>query len=174
MDAKVIAISGVTAGGKTTLVNQLVKEFPNAYALYFDNYEIENAPDVKGILNRPSDYFNAYQLDSMINDLKKAKNKSDYIFLDHPIGYENKQIGMHIDKVIYIKTPLDITFARYLLRDFSDSSASEILEWAKIYLGEARPMFITHEEIVSKHADYIIDGTLGLEEKIAKIKQLLT
>ncbi|GIN10274.1 hypothetical protein J26TS2_01410 [Shouchella clausii] len=39
MSAKVIAISGVTAGGKTTLVNQLVKEFPSACAFYFDNYD---------------------------------------------------------------------------------------------------------------------------------------
>ncbi|MGN7284647.1 adenylyl-sulfate kinase [Shouchella clausii] len=174
MSAEVIAISGVTAGGKTTLVNQLVKEFPSACAFYFDHYEFENAPDMKDILNKPADYFNAYRLDRMINNLKEAQDKYDYIFLDYPIGYENKQMGMYIDKVIYIKTPLDITFARYLLRDFANSSGNDILKWAKCYLEEARPLFITHEDIVSKHADYIMDGTLEAEEKIAKIKQLLT
>ncbi|AST98366.1 hypothetical protein [Shouchella clausii] len=174
MSAKVIAISGVTAGGKTTLVNQLVKEFPSACAIYFDHYELENAPDVKEILNKPADYFNAYRLVMMMNDLKEIQDKYDYIFLDYPIGYENKQMGMFIDKVIYIKTPLDITFARYLLRDFPNSSGNDILKWAKCYLEEARPIFISHEEIVSKHADYIMDGTLEVVKQVAQIKQLLT
>lgn len=36
---KVIAIAAVTAGGKTTTVNEIKKQLPNVQALHFDDYE---------------------------------------------------------------------------------------------------------------------------------------
>lgn len=38
---KVIAIAAVTAGGKTTIVNELKNQIANTKALYFDDYSFE-------------------------------------------------------------------------------------------------------------------------------------
>ena len=38
---KVIAIAAVTAGGKTTIVNELKNQIANTKALYFDDYSLK-------------------------------------------------------------------------------------------------------------------------------------
>ena len=35
---KIIAIAAVTAGGKTTVVNEIMKKLPNTAVLHFDDY----------------------------------------------------------------------------------------------------------------------------------------
>ena len=42
---KVIAIAAVTAGGKTTIVNELKNQIANTKALYFDDYSFEGEVD---------------------------------------------------------------------------------------------------------------------------------
>ena len=42
---KVIAIAAVTAGGKTTTVNELKRQLSNVQALYFDDYTFEGEVD---------------------------------------------------------------------------------------------------------------------------------
>ena len=43
--AKVIAISSVTGGGKTTTINALMERLPNTMALYFDDYGFDENVD---------------------------------------------------------------------------------------------------------------------------------
>ena len=42
---KVIAIAAVTAGGKTTTVNEIKKQLSNVQNLYFDDYVFEGEVD---------------------------------------------------------------------------------------------------------------------------------
>ena len=42
---KIIAIAAVTAGGKTTTVNQLKQKLPRAASLHFDDYTFEGEPE---------------------------------------------------------------------------------------------------------------------------------
>ncbi len=44
LKTKVIVISGVTASGKTTLINALSDTVENAYVLSFDDYSIDALP----------------------------------------------------------------------------------------------------------------------------------
>lgn len=39
-NSKVIVVSGITAGGKTSLVKELIENVDNASALSFDDYSI--------------------------------------------------------------------------------------------------------------------------------------
>lgn len=38
---KIISVAAVTAGGKTTIVNELRKRLPNSQSLHFDDYTFE-------------------------------------------------------------------------------------------------------------------------------------
>ena len=38
---KIIAIAAVTAGGKTTIVNEIKKQIKNVEALHFDDYSFD-------------------------------------------------------------------------------------------------------------------------------------
>lgn len=42
---KVIAVAAVTAGGKTTAVNEITRRLPNAQSLHFDAYQFEGEVD---------------------------------------------------------------------------------------------------------------------------------
>ena len=42
---KIISIAAVTAGGKTTIVNELKKQIPNTKSLHFDEYSFEGEVD---------------------------------------------------------------------------------------------------------------------------------
>lgn len=42
---KTIAIAAVTAGGKTTIVNELKKQIANTKVLHFDDYSFEGKVD---------------------------------------------------------------------------------------------------------------------------------
>ena len=64
-----------------------------------------------------------------------------------------------------MKTPLDVSFARQVIRD-----KEEIINWSKTYLNYARPIFLEHEKIVSSNADYILDGTISMTEQVNQLR----
>ena len=94
---KVIAIAAVTAGGKTTTVNEIKKQLSNVQTLHFDDYVFEGEVD------------NFYQW-----------------VLDDPFAYYNEQIRKYIDVAFFIDTPLDIALARRILRDMGNASVHDI------------------------------------------------
>lgn len=172
--AKVIVVSGVTAGGKTTLVTALSQRVDNACVLSFDDYSIDalpSAPTVKQLSANFHDAVNQYDLSQLMTALLSAiaNNRFSVILIDFPFGYEHAVLKPYIDTVIYLQTPLDITFARRLIRDFSESSQDEIIAWTKTYLKAVRPLFLAHDRIVSATADYVLDGTSRTTEQVDQL-----
>lgn len=108
-----------------------------------------------------------------MKDFLTVKDTSSFIFLDFPFGYKHKIVEPYITKTVYVKTPLDVAFARLLVRDYSDKTVEEIIHWAQLYLLSARQIFIDHEGFVSEDADLIIDGTLPLVEQLKLVKKAL-
>ncbi|MGM0123881.1 hypothetical protein IGI37_001255 [Enterococcus sp. AZ194] len=173
MKTKVIVISGVTAGGKTTLVKELVKRTPDCASLYFDKYDIDaqpGAPELDQILIDANQMINQFNIQPLLDDLLKLINRVPIIYIDFPFGYQHKKLVPYIDQVIYMKTPLDIVFVRMILRDFENQSKEAILSWCETYLTFARSIFSAHETIVSSDVDLIIDGEWPLSEKMVEIQ----
>lgn len=130
--SRVIAISGPTAVGKTTLCSKLLELMKNVTYISFDYYRrrecfpsnikkwIEDGVDLNQI--RSPDYAKA------LMSLRKGKSvvhpkdknitiKSATIILtDEPFGRERKQIAKYLDFVIFIDLPLDIALARAVQR----------------------------------------------------------
>lgn len=170
--AKIIVVSGVTAGGKTTLINELSKQMLNSSTISFDDYDIDmlpSAPPLEYFLEEPKKAINQYDISQLMNDLLRIIYKYEFILLDFPFGYEHKVLFPYIDVAIYVKTPLDVVFARQIIRDYSDKTIEEILEWSNTYLSYARPIFLAHEKIVSSTVDYILDGELSTEKQVEKL-----
>lgn len=170
--AKVIVVSGVTAGGKTTLINELSKKLVNSSTISFDDYDIDmlpSAPPLEYFLEEPQKAINQYDISRLMDDLLKVIDQREFILLDFPFGYEHKILFPYIDVAIYVKTPLDVVFARQIIRDYSNKSTEEILEWSNTYLSYARPIFLAHEKIVSATVDYILDGELSTEKQVEKL-----
>lgn len=172
---KVMAIAAVTAGGKTTTVNELRRRLPKAEALYFDDYTFEGeVEDFHQWVLDGADY-NVWNLEPLEKDIVKIKNNGscDYLILDYPFAYCNDQIRNYIDMAFFIDMPLDIALARRILRDMGDASGNEIRNDLEGYLKYARLAFIQMQKDVLPSSDYVIDGTLSTELIAQKVIDII-
>ncbi len=173
--AVVIAVSGVTASRKTTIINELKKKMKSAKSLHFDDYKFDGDVDDfhKWVIDG-ADY-NIWNLDPLKNDIMKYVNDNEvqYILLDYPFAYKNDLIKPFIDCAIFIDTPLDIAMARRVLRDMSNSTGDDIREDMRLYLKYAR---IAYEEMLNTIlpiSDYVIDGSIQLDEIVKQIMDIV-
>ncbi|MCU9613223.1 hypothetical protein OEV98_06615 [Caldibacillus lycopersici] len=170
----VIAISAFSGGGKTTIVKQLQATLPNAAALFFDDYDFENAPeDIIDWVKEGADY-NEWNLDPFVNDLHALRNDCAYILLDYPFAYQNDQMRPFIDFAIFIDTPLDVALSRRILRDYQETdSVEKIQKDIQFYLTAGRIGYLEMEQTIKRDSDAVIDGTQAPEcivkQIIAKI-----
>ena len=164
---KIIAVAAVTAGGKTTVVNELKKRLQNSRSLHFDDYTFEGEVDnFYEWVNAGTDYYSAWNLKPLEEDILKIKAAGiwDYLILDYPFAYCHDTINPYIDTAFFIDTPLDIALARRILRDMSDATGDDIRNDLETYLKYARISFIQMQKDILPSSDYIIDGTLTVDE----------
>ncbi len=170
----VLVVSGVTASGKTTLIKALHQKLTDSVIISFDDYSIDALPSAPAIDTPIKDAVDQYDISALMTDFLTIKDKYQFILIDFPFGYKHKVLKPYIDQVIYIKTPLDVCFARQIIRDYHDKSIDEACAWAKTYLNFARPIFVDHDEFVSEDADLIINGLIPLEEKIDLVIKMIS
>lgn len=172
----VIAVSAVSGGGKTTAINELNKKLPSSRAIYFDDYEFEECPkDFFEWVQNGSD-FNDWNIDILVNDIRELldKNDFDYLLLDYPFAYKNKQGASYIDFAVFIDTPLDIAMARRILRDMIDKPAELLKNDMNCYLSEARVSYLEHIKIIKPNSDLVVDGSLNTDEIVAQILDVVS
>ena len=165
---KVIAINAVSGGGKTTTTNELLKRLPNSKALYFDdrNYdEISGIHDLcKWELEDGADY-SQWNLQELVSDINALMLENlDYILLDYPFSYLQKQVSGFIALSVFIDTPLDMCVARRILRDFKDRTVDEIAGDMDWYIKRGRMAYVQSAITGRADADLVIDGSLPLND----------
>jgi len=162
---KIIAVSAVTAGGKTTAVNAVKKKLPRCASLHFDDYSFKGeVEDFHQWVLDGADY-NVWDLSPLKADIEKIirSGKYDYLLLDYPFAYRHNLIRDYIDCAVFIDTPLDIAMARRILRDMNNASADEIRDEMKTYLKDARIAYVQMLKDIKPSSDYVIDGVQDLE-----------
>lgn len=168
---KIISVAAVTAGGKTTVVNELKKRLRNSQSLHFDSYSFEGEVDnfFQWVLDGAN--YHVWNLTPLEDDILKIKSEGtcNYLILDYPFAYCHDTIKPYIDTAFFIDTPLDIALARRILRDMSDATADEIRNDLDMYLKYARISFIQMQKDILPSSDYVIDGTLSIEEIVNEI-----
>lgn len=171
---KIIAIAAVTAGGKTTIVNELKKQIPNTKALYFDDYSFEGEVDDFYEWTKQGADYNVWNLTPLVEDVINIKNSDcEYLLLDYPFAYCHEALRKYIDCAIFIDTPLDIAMARRVLRDMKSATGEEIRQEMDMYLKYARIAYVQMLKDILPSSDYVIDGTKELNEKADEIKKIV-
>lgn len=86
------------------------------------------------------------------------------IILDYPFGYKQKQIAGFINFSLFIDTPLDISLARRMIRDFENESTESIINDMKGYLERGQSVCIQTQKISEEDSDLVIDGSLPINQ----------
>ncbi|QWG33689.1 hypothetical protein [Bacillus mycoides] len=173
---KVISIAAVSGGGKTTITESLTHELTNSKALYFDSYKFDNCPaDICKWIDDGANY-DEWLLTPLITDIQHLLQNSnlDYIIVDYPFAYLNREMGEFIDVTIFIDTPLDIAMARRILRDFKEGTISEIHNDLKHYITHARKAYLEAIYTVKSNSDIVLDGSLSVSEIVVQIVEELS
>ena len=173
---KVIAIAAVTAGGKTTIVNEIKKQLPRVKSLHFDDYSFEGEVDDFYTWAMEGADYNVWNLSPLVKDIREIKENSDceYLLLDYPFAYCHNEVKEYIDCAVFIDTPLDIAMARRVLRDMKEATGEEIRQDMEMYLKYARIAYVQMLKDILPVSDYVIDGTKELEEKVKEIIEVIT
>jgi len=180
----VIGITGGTGSGKTTIVEEIKKEFSKSDIGFIsqDSYYNDNGNLSFEEKNRINfDHPDAVDFDLMIEHLKLLKNGKNvnqpiYSFFDHNrtektkliepkkiivieglLILTNKKLSDLIDIKVFINSKSDLRFNRRLNRDINERGRSEeeVIELFNKRLNEMHKLYV---EPMMKYCDIIIDN----------------
>lgn len=174
MSPFIFAVNAISGGGKTTITSELQKQLSNSKALYFDdrNYDSDSGiNDTVEWIEAGAD-FNLWDLTQLVDDIEKLKQENlDFIIMDYPCGYQQKQIAPYLNYSIFIDTPLDIAMARRIIRDYTRDTAALIFDDMSFYLERGRNAYLYGLDDVRKTADFLVDGSLPLNKIVECISE---
>jgi len=176
--SKVIAISGASGSGKTTIIKQLAKDFNCPFLLFDDHTSkdtypqnmkvwFENGADVS--LIKTPDF--VISLTALI-----SSSTSRYIFIEEPFGKERDSMSALIDYVVLLDQPLELCLTRIIKRHVDkpqSNSLNHIANFLDKYEEYLRNVYISAVEQVKSNSDLIIDEVLSVKETTWNISQWL-
>jgi len=193
----VIGISSTSGGGKTTLVRKAA-ELLDAATLLFDDYDSETTypKNLSEWLRNGAD-INEFETPNFARDVRALRygesivypaggtviQPTEFIIIEDPTGRARDEMADNIDFVVLIDTPLEIGFARRLLRNMSHMSLEnvekatkedlvkaikDILEFMRgevsSFLDTNRSIYIEVLKQVKPGCDLVLDGCLPADE----------
>jgi uridine kinase len=184
----VIAISGPSGAGKTSLVQKVTSLLEDAISFYFDDYA--------SVSKYPSNFSewieegadpNQWKTPQLLKDLQRLRSgeaislpthkgmikAATFIVMEEPFGKERSEMSGLIDFVACIDLPLEVALARRLLRDIewcvSERDPAYLAAYLKEYLtgylrGATREMYLEVNARVLENCDLVLDGVKPLDE----------
>lgn len=166
-----IAIAAVSGGGKTTITSNLNEKLQNSKTLFFDDYDFDGPDDIIEWIDNGAEP-DKWDLTPLIRDIKKLLMEPlDYIILDFPFAYLHSKTRKFIDFAVFIDTPLDIAMARRIMRDFKNSSVTDILADMDNYIVGGRRGYLDMLKKTKPNSDLVVDGALPISDILGIITQ---
>lgn len=102
------------------------------------------------------------------------------IVVEEPFGRSRPELGVLIDFVAVLDTPLEVALARRLLRELRcgeksepGSLSSRHIGFLEAYLKGVRDLYVAVQRLAVQQADVVIDGLLTTADMVDKIISLL-
>ena len=184
---RVVGITAVGGGGKTAVTRRLAGVLGDAVAIHFDDYDDTNVhpADLQRWFADGADY-DAYETPLFTRHLQTLKaghgisypiggtivEPARYVVADAPLGRALSDSGRLIDLLVFIDTPLDVAMARRILRDIelADEPVQHVIAELTGYETRARPIHEHFQERMRADSDLIIEGTLGIDLVVERIR----
>lgn len=201
-DPIVIGIAGGTASGKSTLAENIQKEFRDEITMISHDYYYKNHSDLtfeeRKLLNYDHpDAFDTEMLTTHINLLKQGQKieRPNYSFVtylreeqtttvmpnkviivDGILIFENQKLRDSMDIKIFVDADADIRFIRRLQRDIYQRGRT-IDSVISQYMSTVKPMHEQFVEPSKKYADIIVPrgghNKIALKMIVERIKSIL-
>lgn len=184
-EAFVVAVSGMSGAGKSSLVRGTLARLGNATALYFDDYVHVSTypPDLLDWLARGADV-DEWKTPQLAADLRALRTSGDYAFIlvEEPFGKMRAEMRGLIDTAAHIDVPADVLLARRLLRrlteereQFGDELFARLHRDLTEHLTTDRSLEIAGATTARAAADIVLDGRRPLEELVGRLaEEILT
>lgn len=175
---KVVAISGVSGSGKTSVIKQLSKQFSCPYLL-FDQFTDENT--------YPNDMKQWFKHGADVSDIKtpkfvtslrhlKAENNNEFLFIEEPFGRCRDSISSLIDYVVLLDQPMEVCLSRVIMRNIkhpSNDSLTSIPRYLSMYDDYFREIYIALTNQVRADSDLIIQAVTSIDLTTKSISRWL-
>jgi len=171
---KVIALSGVSGAGKTSVINCLAKEF-NSPILLFDDFVAPNTYplDMKAWLHDGADVskIKSPRFTKALSELK-TQCGSPMIFIEEPFGRERAEIAHLIDYVIMLDIPMEVCLSRVIKRHltYSNDPTKSLSNYLRRYDDYLRDVYIRVSNQVRENSDLVLNQV----EPSSKLATMIT
>lgn len=168
-NTRIIAVSGASGAGKTTIVKYLATLFNTTYLCFDDFVEANTYPaDMKEWLVQGAD-LSLIKSPRFIQRLEHLKltSGSRFIFIEEPFGRVREPMSHLIDYVILLDLPMELCLARVIQRHIQRAKSGELnslLAYLAKYEDHLRSVYISAVNQVRQGADLTVNEVLSVEE----------
>jgi uridine kinase len=181
----VIAVSGISGVGKTSLIERMADRLGNAARLHFDHYVVlgNDIGDIAAWLEAGVDP-NVVETPQFAADLERLRRRqsvqlpqdhgvvepADFVILEEPFGRSRDVMAPMIDLAVHIAIPHDVAMARRLLRTVGlrpqmgdPGLIDELEEQLRAFLAGGRDIYQALDVQAKAGADLVLDGLRPVE-----------
>jgi uridine kinase len=188
----IIAFAGPPGAGKSALIQALARRMPQAATLFMDHFDIPARMDLADLARwrGAGADFGALEVVGLAEALSALKGggaateplsgrrvgPASLVLFEAPLGRAHDPSARHIDRLVWIDTPLDVALARNIQAWHAEPEpppAAWLQDYMGNYLAVTRDVLLAQRAVVMPGADLVLDGVASPDDLADQVVEAL-